>query len=157
MNNYKFFFGFLFIGVICACGPCDKKCCQQLSLSFDHMAIMCQDVDASAEWYMDVFETKEIVNQTGNPAIRWLSLGDAELHLVPIDSTKLATHKSIHMALGIPDIDEFTKRLDSMKIEWEGWRDGPGRVTTRPDGIRQVYIQDINGYWIEVNDALRTN
>jgi catechol 2,3-dioxygenase-like lactoylglutathione lyase family enzyme len=26
-------------------------------------------------------------------------------------------------------------------------------VTTRPDGIKQIYFQDPDGYWIEVNDS----
>jgi catechol 2,3-dioxygenase-like lactoylglutathione lyase family enzyme len=25
-------------------------------------------------------------------------------------------------------------------------------ITTRPDGIKQIYFKDPDGYWIEVND-----
>jgi hypothetical protein len=30
--------------------------------------------------------------------------------------------------------------------------DGSGKVTDRPDGVHQIYLQDLDGYWIEVND-----
>jgi lactoylglutathione lyase len=26
-------------------------------------------------------------------------------------------------------------------------------VTRRPDGIRQIYFQDPDGHWLEINDA----
>ena len=28
----------------------------------------------------------------------------------------------------------------------------PGAVNVRPDGMRAVFVQDPNGYWIEIND-----
>ena len=28
----------------------------------------------------------------------------------------------------------------------------PGAVNIRPDGMRAVFLQDPNGYWIEIND-----
>lgn len=139
--------------LLTSCGPCDKACCVKQSLAFDHIALMCDDVDASATWFINAFQTEEIANQTGNPAIRWLALGEGELHLVPADTTVLTHHKSVHPALKVIDLDAFVARLDSLHIVWEGWRDGPSAITTRPDGVRQVYFKDLNGYWWEVNDA----
>jgi 2-keto-4-pentenoate hydratase/2-oxohepta-3-ene-1,7-dioic acid hydratase in catechol pathway len=41
----------------------------------------------------------------------------------------------------------------------QGWTDilgTPGAINnSRTDGIRQIFLQDPDGYWIEVNDALK--
>ena len=31
----------------------------------------------------------------------------------------------------------------------------PQPITTRPDGVKQLYVQDPDGYWIEINDSAR--
>ena len=50
------------------------------------------------------------------------------------------------------DIDSFIKRLDDLKIDYSDWLDSPNKDYIRKDGIKQVYFQDPNGYWIEIND-----
>jgi lactoylglutathione lyase len=38
-----------------------------------------------------------------------------------------------------------------MQVKYRNFA-GNGKVTDRPDGVHQVYLQDPDGYWIEVND-----
>lgn len=120
----------------------------------DHIALKCKNVNASAEWYKKVFETVEIENKTGKDVITWLSLGDAELHLTPfIDTLPVVPHKSHHIAIGNHDLEGLAKRLDDMNHHWESWGGVKGEIGVRADGIRQIYFQDPDGYWIEVNDG----
>ena len=41
--------------------------------------------------------------------------------------------------------------LDHMQVKYQNLK-GDGKVTLRPDGVNQIYLQDPDGYWIEVND-----
>ena len=51
-------------------------------------------------------------------------------------------------------MDLFTKILKKKAIVFE---DATGnknnKVTTRPNGAKQIWLQDPDGYWIEINDA----
>ncbi len=29
-------------------------------------------------------------------------------------------------------------------------------MTVRPEGVKQTFVRDPDGYWIEINDALRS-
>jgi lactoylglutathione lyase len=52
----------------------------------------------------------------------------------------------------VPSVPDFVERLKQSNIAWEDWPGGKGTITTRPDGVKQIYFQDPDGYWIEVND-----
>ena len=57
----------------------------------------------------------------------------------------------VHFAFRVPSIPDFTTHLDQMQVKYRSF-DGSGKVTNRPDGVHQIYFQDPDGYWIEVND-----
>ena len=41
-------------------------------------------------------------------------------------------------------------------LQTRSWEDQDGKkmaLTTRTDGVKQVWLQDPDGYWIEINDA----
>ena len=59
----------------------------------------------------------------------------------------------MHFALTISDFDTFIKSLDARKIAYSDWPGMPGKINLRADGIKQVYFQDPDGYWIEVNSV----
>ncbi|CAN5363211.1 hypothetical protein BH20ACI2_BH20ACI2_08210 [soil metagenome] len=45
------------------------------------------------------------------------------------------------------------KRLDDAKIIYSDWPGAVNKITERADGVKQMYFQDPDGYWIEVNSA----
>ena len=49
-------------------------------------------------------------------------------------------------------MNAFVKDLKELKIDYSDWLDTPNKDYIRKDGIKQVYFQDPNGYWIEIND-----
>jgi len=63
-------------------------------------------------------------------------------------------NKAIHFALTTLDIDLFVKRLEELKIDYSDWLGTINKDYIRKDGIKQVYFQDPNGYWIEINNAM---
>lgn len=125
---------------------------QEFNTTFDHQAFVVSDLDASADFYQEILGLKEITNETGNPNRRWFSLGgDLQLHLLADEMEGVKVNKSIHLAVRISNFDEFVENLRNRNIPFSDWPGVMNQVTTRPDGIKQVYIKDPDGYSIEVN------
>lgn len=123
---------------------------------FNHIALSVKDVDKSTAFYQKLFQLKEIENTASNSKTRWLSLGEGkQLHLIPIPDAEIKTNKAVHFALTTSNFNVFVLYLDELKIEYSDWIDTPNKDYIRKDGIRQVYFQDPNGYWIEVNDDVQ--
>ena len=123
------------------------------SLKFDHLALSVKDMNRSAEFYMKVFKLSEITNRTANPSIRWISLNEGkELHLIT-SSEPVSVPKTVHFAFSTGDFEGFRKHLTDLKITYGDWGGTPHTITTRADGIKQIYLQDPDGYWIEVNNG----
>jgi lactoylglutathione lyase len=55
------------------------------------------------------------------------------------------------MAFRTGSLDDILPRLESAGVAFRNFL-GNGRINIRPDGIRQIYLQDPDGYWIEVNE-----
>lgn len=128
----------------------------QPKAKIDHLAIVVDDLQRSTSFYEDVFGLTEITNQTQNPDIRWYQFADGvELHIIKRSKEGIRVKKDLHLAVAINNLDAFMKMLDEKGVAYENWPGKPAQSNTRPDGIRQVYLQDPDGYWIEVNDADR--
>jgi len=44
------------------------------------------------------------------------------------------------------------KHLDQYKVKYGNWAGSSKEPQLRPDKVKQVYLQDPDGYWIEIND-----
>lgn len=131
----------------------------ELSVTFNHLALSVIDDDQLAEFYKKTLKLEEIINKTENNQIRWLSLGEGkELHLLSFPDDEIKITRAVHLALTTSDFDAFIKRLDTMKVNYSDWiGEIPNKINIRADGIKQVYFQDPNGYWIEVNSVGQKN
>ncbi|MCA0446120.1 MAG: VOC family protein [Bacteroidetes bacterium] len=125
-----------------------------LNFTFNHLALSVKEIDSSAVFYKNVMNLPEITNRTKTEGIRWFSLGEGkELHLISIVKENVTVNKAVHFALTTTDFDNFLKKLEQEKISYSDWPGTPGKINIRPDGIKQVFFQDPNGYWIEVNSV----
>lgn len=122
--------------------------------TLNHIALSVKNPDLAIDFYKDVFKLQEITNKTKMEGIRWLSLGDGkELHLISTLKDKVTVNKAVHMAFSTPDFNELIITLDKMKIAYSDWPGNANKVNIRADGIKQVFFQDPDGYWIEVNSV----
>lgn len=125
-----------------------------LTYTFHHLALSVRDVAESIAFYQLVLGLEEIPNTASDSPTRWLSLGKGtQLHLIPYGIDDIKVNKGVHLALRTRDMDAFVRHLAEVNVEWMDWHNTPDRSYLRKDGIRQVYFQDPNGYYIEVNDA----
>lgn len=123
-------------------------------MAFNHVAISVSDADRSAAFYRDVLGLDEIVNRTEVEGIRWLSLGEGkELHLISVLREPVSLNKAVHFALTTTEFDGFVDLLRDSQVEFSNWAGDAGEIAIRADGARQVFFQDPDGYWIEVNST----
>lgn len=125
------------------------------NFTINHIAISVKNVNESVEFYQKVFNLEEIENTASNSKTRWLSLGEEkQLHLIPRPNLEIKINKAVHFALATKDVVHFINHLKSLNIEYSDWLDTPNKDYIRKDGIVQVYFQDPNGFWIEVNNSM---
>ncbi len=128
---------------------------QQQQFTIDHFAINVESLDRSVAFYQQVFNLKEIYDGTDQEHIRWFDLGAGqELHIIQVDDLQLQIPKGVHLALTTADIDLFTLHLRRLGIDFYDWIGQLNRKAKRPDNIEQVYIQDPDGYWVEINNGV---
>ena len=126
------------------------------TFSFNHIALSVKAVDESIEFYQKVLQLKEIKNTASDSKTRWLTFDDGkQLHLIPRPNSEIKTNKAVHFALTTSDLDSFVMHLKELKIDYSDWLDTPNKDYIRKDGIKQIYFQDSNGYWIEINDDIK--
>ncbi len=122
--------------------------------TFNHISLSVKNTDESATFYKDVLGLQEITNNTKINATRWFSLGEGkELHLVSILKEPVIINKAVHFALSTSNFDAFVKTLEAKNIPYSDWPGTPNKINMRVDGIQQIYFQDPDGYWIEVNSV----
>lgn len=127
---------------------------RNLSLTFDHYSVTVENLNTSADFYKQILSLPEIENKTEKETIRWFSIGSgAELHLIEGNTDKINMIQRIHLALKTSDLDQLLKNLEENDIYYASASGKPHTYSTRPDGVRQIYFQDPDGYWIEVNDV----
>ncbi len=121
--------------------------------SFDHMAIVVSDLEESKKFYTEALGFKNISDPTGNPLIDWVENNKGQqIHMIEGDLSAIKLTKSVHYSFSVEALRPFIENLNDRKIAFESWEGEKSGITIRTDGVRQIYLQDPNGYWIEIND-----
>ena len=119
----------------------------------NHIALYVKDLNKSAEFYKNVMQLKEIPEPFHDGKHVWLRTGaHSQLHIIQ-GATEVTEHDiNTHFAYSVKNLQDFTKHLDEMNIKYGDWKGDSKSPTVRPDGVKQVYLQDPDNFWIEVND-----
>ena len=128
-----------------------------VSSRLDHVAISVANAKASAEFYRGAFGFADLKTPFGDDAdVVWLDLGGGvALHVFGGRKGDIANEHERHMAFAVADMARVTSFLTSKGIRWQNFDGVQGEMQTRPDGVRQMFFIDPDGYWVEVNDALK--
>jgi lactoylglutathione lyase len=56
------------------------------------------------------------------------------------------------MAFTVQEFDAYLRFLTEKGIEYGNFSGDSKEPQIRPDSVKQIYLQDPDGYWIEIND-----
>ena len=146
-----------FVGFACAlltaCGTTRPAAVADDVPSINHLALYVFDLPKSAAFYKEVLQLPEIPEPFKDGRHVWLRLGShAQLHLIQGAASIVERDKNTHLAFHVKDMQKFAAHLNQLNVRYGSWQGEDRKTTPRPDGITQVYLQDPDGYWVEVND-----
>jgi lactoylglutathione lyase len=112
------------------------------------------DLKRSTDFYTKIIHLDTIPEPFHDGRHTWLNIGDAaHLHLIQNPGPIITPSKNTHLCFTTSSVDEFIKTLNQYHVAFEDWQGQENAVTTRVDGVKQIYFKDPDGYWIEINDA----
>ncbi len=127
---------------------------QSFDFTYDHYAVIVKDVDKSADFYANILKLKETPHPTLKKGFRWFIVsGNSQIHLIQKENPEFTKSKSVHLCLATQNLDVFTDHLKQNNVPYFDWPGKENAITLRADGVKQIYFQDPDGYWIEVNNA----
>ena len=62
-------------------------------------------------------------------------------------------YKNNHICFSVHSVQAFTDVLKKRSIEFEDINGKKGSISSRVDGVKQIWLRDPDGYWLEINDA----
>ena len=126
---------------------------QEVPVAVDHTALYVFDLKKSEVFYRDVMNLAEIPEPFKDGRHIWFRTGPhSQLHIIQ-GAAKVEPHDiNTHMAFRVKDLPAFTARLDRTQMKYGAWKGDSKQPTIRPDGVKQVYLQDPDNNWLEVND-----
>ena len=120
----------------------------------NHIAFYVADLKISTDFYEKIVGLPTIPEPFHDGKHTWFLIGPkTHLHIISGATTTLPKIKQSHLCFTVSSVPEFTERLAAAKVSYEDLAGKSGAVTTRADGVHQIYFQDPDGYWIEINDA----
>ena len=128
----------------------------RIELKLNHLAIYVHELKRSTDFYENVLMLQKIDEPFKDGRHTWFTLGaERQLHLIQGAEANITRDKNDHLCFSVRSIEDFIANLDRYKIEYTNWPGTAKAPTVRVDGVRQVYFQDPDGHWIEINDDFK--
>lgn len=125
------------------------------NLTLQHTTLVVSNFEASREFYTKILGLKDLNADWLPENQMFISLGNnLELHVGEVPGVEIKPSTFNHFAISTNDLDAYLKHLNSHGVMHSSLGGGEKKyIQKRPDGVRQTFIQDPDGYWIEINDA----
>jgi lactoylglutathione lyase len=145
------------LAAACAAAPAAAQQTQGAAVTLDHVAIFVADQPRSVTFYTELFGLKEIPSPFPPGGPRWFLFANGiEFHIQPGRKEPLALPRRVHFAVTVQSLDPVIAWLKAHGMTWVDSSDRVGQIArTRTDGVQQIFLQDPDGHWIEVNDVAK--
>jgi catechol 2,3-dioxygenase-like lactoylglutathione lyase family enzyme len=122
-------------------------------IKVNHIAVHVSKLKPSMEFYENIIGLKSIEEPFKDGVHAWYDIGGgAALHLIEAPNIPSEISKVNHLCFSMEDMDAFIQILKDTNYPFESWPGEKSKVTIRIDGVRQIYVQDPDGMWLEIND-----
>jgi lactoylglutathione lyase len=137
--------------LICICSF--QLSAQQNKVHINHTAIYVVDIQKTASFYTDIIGLDTVPEPFHDGKHIWYSTGThTMLHVIQGAQESKAYYKNQHTCFTVPNFRDFIGKLLQAKWSFEDVAGKKNAVTTRVDGVHQIWLQDPDGYWLEIND-----
>ncbi|PRY12794.1 methylmalonyl-CoA epimerase [Pontibacter ummariensis] len=124
-----------------------------VSATINHIALYVHDLNRSVKFYEEVLQLRQIPEPFKDGWHFWFSMGGrSQLHLIEGAPKEIPQEKNTHICFSVASLEEFMANLDALDIPYGNFAGELKTPNLRSDGIRQIFFQDPDGYWLEVND-----
>jgi lactoylglutathione lyase len=133
---------------------CAQRSTAQPKPRMNHVAIFVTDLNVTKNFYENIIGLDTIPEPFHDGKHAWYNLGPGvSLHVIQGADAKKEYFRNQHTCLSVSSVEEFTKVLLKNKVEFEDLKGSKNQINTRVDGVKQIWLKDPDGYWIEINDA----
>jgi lactoylglutathione lyase len=120
---------------------------------FNHLTVYVTDLARASEFYKKVMMLDTIPEPFHDHRHTWFRIGDhGQLHVVSGAKEDNPHDVNIHLAFTVASMPDFMIHLDQLGVVYGNFTGEAKKIALRPDQIQQIYLQDPDGYWIEVNN-----
>jgi len=126
---------------------------QQSKSHINHTAIYVVDIQKTGDFYSNIIGLDTVPEPFHDGKHIWYSTGaHTMLHVIAGATAKKDYYKNQHTCFTVPDFNQFIKKLQALNWPYEDVAGNKNAITTRVDGVHQIWLQDPDGYWLEIND-----
>ncbi len=126
---------------------------QKTKVHINHTAIYVVDIQKTASFYTNIIGLDTVPEPFHDGKHIWYSTGEhSMLHVIQGATAKRDYYKNQHTCFTVPDFNAFIDKLKAVNLTWEDVSGNKNAITTRVDGVHQIWLQDPDGYWLEIND-----
>lgn len=127
---------------------------QGFKTRINHTAVFVVDLKKSTAFYTEMLGLDTIPEPFHDGKHTWLRIGPgAAMHIIEGAPERKQYYKNQHTCFSVESVTAFTEKLKKAGIAFEDVSGKQGAITTRIDGVHQIWLQDPDGYWLEINDA----
>ncbi len=124
------------------------------SAHINHVAIFVKNLTVTKAFYENIVGLDTIPEPFHDGKHAWYNLGPGvSMHVIEGASKKKEYYKNQHTCLSVTSVDDFVDLLKKNKITFEDVKGNKNVYSNRVDGVKQLWLQDPDGYWLEINDA----
>ena len=130
-----------------------KAVAQKKTPVLNHVAIYVVDLKKSAAFYQDILQIDTVPEPFHDGKHAWFKVGTySTLHIIEGLKEPVVHDKSHHMCFSVPSLEDFIARLEKEKIFYTNLKGDGKTPNVRVDGVKQIYLKDPDGYWLEINN-----
>jgi catechol 2,3-dioxygenase-like lactoylglutathione lyase family enzyme len=112
----------------------------------NHVSVSAKDLQASVDFYVDVFGAVRLATPNFGLPVQWLAIGESQLHLFE-SSVEPLSHP--HFAVTVQELEPVYRRAEARgAFDYEAFGN---HLVELPGDLAQTYVRDPAGNLVEID------